>query len=151
MTTFIFTILGGVIIFVVGQFVLKLVIEPIQELKKSLESVSYILLLHQAKITNASSNKEIADEIKSKSAEILSKSSVVIGDGQFLKIIGLPSKANIHLACKELNFIYYGMLEESKKFEDSPAFNAKKTDFAFENVKAIQKIAELLHLRTSYE
>lgn len=151
MTTFVFTVLSGVIIFVAGQFVLKLVIEPVQELKKSLGSVSYILLLHQAKLTNATSNKEIAYEIKSKSADILSKSNVVIGDGLFLKIFGLPSKSNILLASKELNFIYYGMLEESKAIQDSPAYNAKKTDFAMENVKAIKKIAKLLHLQTSYE
>lgn len=152
MTTFVFTVLSGVIIFVAGQFVLKLVIEPVQELKKSLGFVSYILLLHQAKLTNATSNNEIAYEIKSKSADILSKSSVVIGDSRlFLKIFGLPSKQNIKLASKELNIIYYGMLNESKDFQDSAAYNGNKIDFAKKNVEAIKNIAELLQLQTSYE
>jgi len=150
MSTFIFTVLGGVIIFVVGQFVLKLVIEPAQELKKSLGSISYILLLHQNNLVNATFNKEIAAEIKSKSAEIVSKSSVVIGDGLALKIFGLPSKSNILLASRELNTIYYGMLEESKAFEDSQDYNAKKTDFAVENSKAIMEIGKLLQLQTSF-
>lgn len=150
MTTFVFTVLGGVIIFIAGQFILKLVIEPAQELKKSLGSVSYVLLLHQAKLMNATFNKEIADEVKSKSAEILSKSSIVIGDGLFLKIFGLPSKSNIRLASKELITIYYGMLEESKAFQESSAYNGKKTDFPTVNLKAIIEVGKLLQLQTSY-
>ena len=152
MENIIFTIIGGFLIFVSGQFVLKLVIEPVQELKKSLSFVSYLLLLHQAKLRGATSNKEIADEIKSKSADILSKSSLIIGDGRlFLKIFGLPSKSNILLASKELISISYGMLEESKAIQDSPNYNAKKIDFPKQNTKAISEVAKLLGIRTSYE
>jgi hypothetical protein len=110
------------------------------------------LLLHQAKLRGATSNKEIADEIKSKSADILSKSSLIIGDGRlFLKIFGLPSKSNILLASKELISISYGMLEESKAIQDSPNYNAKKIDFPKQNTKAISEVAKLLGIRTSYE
>ena len=150
MTNFILTVLGGVLIFVVGQILLKLVIEPAQELKKSLGAVSNILLLHQAQLINAAFNREIAFEIKSKSVEILSKSSVVLGYRLIRKILGLPSKSNILLACRELNHVSYGMREESKAYEDSSAYNAKKTDFAMENTKAIIKVGKLLELHTTY-
>ena len=69
---------NGVLIFVAGQYILRLIIEPAQELKKTLGSISYIMLLKQAELTNANFNKEIAIEIKTKSAEIVSKSNMII-------------------------------------------------------------------------
>jgi hypothetical protein len=150
MTTFVLTVLGGVLIFVVGQIVLKLVIEPAQELKRSLGSTSHALLLHQAKLTNASSDKEIAAEMKSLSAEIVSKSHAVLWYAFVRIVFGLPSKKNILMASRQLNSISYGVLEESKKFEDSSNFNAKKTDFALENTTAIVEVGRLLGLKTTY-
>jgi len=50
MTTFVLTVLGGVLIFILGQILLKMVIEPVQKLKKSLGTVSNTLLLHPSEI-----------------------------------------------------------------------------------------------------
>jgi hypothetical protein len=129
------TTLGGVIIFVLGQLILKLVIEPVQELKKSLGLVSYILLFHQEKIISGMVDSEIANEIKAISAEIVSKSAVVIEYWIFLKIFKLPSKSSIILASQELNTIHYAILQGNKP--DIP-------------LKAIIKIGELLQLKTTY-
>jgi hypothetical protein len=73
MLTFVLTILGGVFTFTLGQVFLKLVIEPTQEFKKVLGKTSHTLLLHQAKLTKASSDENIASEIKLRSAEIASQ------------------------------------------------------------------------------
>ena len=150
MATFLLTILGGVSIFIVGQILMKLIIEPAQELKKSLGTVSNTLLLHQAQLTNAAFNKEIAFQIKSISAEILSKSGVLLGYDFVHKLFDLPSKANILMASRELNQISYGMREESKAYEDSPDYNAEKSNFAMENTKAIIEVGKLLNLQTTY-
>jgi len=101
-------------------------------------------------LTNATFNREIAFEIKSKSAEILSKSGVVLGYGFVHKIFGLPSMSSIRKASRELNGISYGMREESKAFEDSPTYKAEKTNFAMENTKAIKEVGKLLNIQTTY-
>jgi hypothetical protein len=150
MTTFVLTLLGGIVIFVVGQIILKLIIEPTQELKKSLAGTSHAMLLHQAKLTNATPDKEIAAEMKSMSVEFVSKSHTVLWYPFVRIVFGLPSRKNILGASRQLNLISYGMLEESKKFEESMAWNAKRTDFAMENAKAIREVGRRLGLKTTY-
>jgi hypothetical protein len=150
METFVLTVLGGVFIFVLGQIVLKLVIDPAQELKRTLGGTSHSLLLHQAQLTNASFDKDIAAEIKLKSAEIVSKSHTVLWYALVRIVFGLPSKKNILSVSRQLNLISYGMLAETKKFEDSPGCNATKTDFALENARAIREAGRLLGLKTTY-
>ena len=54
------------------------------------------------------------------------------------------------MASRELNQISYGMREESKAYEDSPDYNAEKSNFAMENTKAIIEVGKLLNLQTTY-
>jgi hypothetical protein len=54
LTTAAYTALFGVIVFVVGQAVLKIVIEPIQEYREVLGKISYALLFY-ANVDNRSS------------------------------------------------------------------------------------------------
>lgn len=149
--TFVSTVLGGVLIFILGQFLLKIIIEPMMELKKSLGALSYILLLHHSKISNATLNEDVANEIKNRSVDILSKANVVTDSRIILKIFGLPSKPNILLAMKSLNRIYYCLLEGARHFESSASFNSKKTDFAIEASDAISKASKLLKLKIDHE
>ncbi len=150
MTTFILTVLGGISIFVSGQFILKLIIDPIQELKSVLGSISYILLANQAKITNAVSDKDISLEVQKKSAEIITKCNMILFYGMVKIIFRLPSKSNILKASRQLNWISYGMQEGVKEFQQSSAYDASKTDFPVENAKAIMKVGELLKIKTTY-
>lgn len=150
METFVLTVIAGVLIFVLGQIVLKLIIEPAQELKRTLADTSHVLLLHQANLTNASFDKEVSAEVKLKSAEIVSKSHALLWYPVTRVLFGLPSKAHILSASRQLNLISYGMLVESKQFEDSPAYNAPKTDFARENALAIREVGRLLGVKTRY-
>jgi hypothetical protein len=149
--TFVSTVLGGVLIFVIGQFLLKIIIEPMMELKKSIGALSYILLLHHSKISNAIPNEDVANEIKNRSVDILSKANVVTDSKIILRMFGLPSKPNISLAMKSLNRIYYYLLEGSRHFEKSTSFNGKKTDFAIETSYAINKISKLLKFKIDHE
>lgn len=144
------TVLAGVFVFVLGQIFLKLIIEPAQELKRTLGAVSHILLVHQAKLTNATSDRGIADEVRAKSAEIVSKHHTILWYPLTRLLFGLPSKQALLSASMELNSIHYGMLPESKEYESSVAFNGKKTDFALQNVGAMSEVARLLRIKTSY-
>jgi hypothetical protein len=47
------TIIGGVLVFVAGQLVVKFVIEPIQELKKTLAEIHYSLVFHACPILSS--------------------------------------------------------------------------------------------------
>lgn len=150
MTTFILTVSGGVLIFVIGQIILKLIIEPVQELKGVLRNTSHTLLLHQAKLTNVTSDKEVATELRLRSSEIISKSHIVPCYAFIHRLFGLPSRNNICEASKKLNQLSYGMLEEAKQFQESTSYNAEKTDFAIENTKAIEEIGQHLQIKTTY-
>ncbi len=145
MTTFILTIIGGVFIFLLGQIALKLIIEPVQELKKTLGKVSNLLLLHQAKISNRAYNDEISHKISSISAEMLSQSRVVLGYNKVRIIFGLPSISNIANASRELNYISYGLREINKEADDNHQVSVLNIN------KSLREIGALLKIDTTYE
>ncbi|MGA8277635.1 MAG: hypothetical protein WB784_05510 [Rhodanobacteraceae bacterium] len=66
------TILGGVIVFVVGQLILKLVIDPVLELRKAISEVGYNLLFYAPEIQTPISRTPVTSE---KAREALRKSS----------------------------------------------------------------------------
>ena len=67
-----FTILGGVLVYVIGQFVLKFLIEPTHELKKAIGEVRFNLAYHAAAIQTPISREPQRSE---KAYEALLKSS----------------------------------------------------------------------------
>lgn len=150
MITSFLTILCGLIVFIISQYILKLILEPSVELRKSISSVSSSILLHQAKITNASINNDIATEMKDHSANILSKSAGIIAYPLAQRLFNLPSKYEILDASRELNRLFYSMLKEARDFEDSPGYHAKKIDHAEMNYESIIKISKLLKIPTQY-
>jgi len=145
MDTFSFTVIGGILVFVLGQMILTLIIIPSQELKKSLAGLSHSLLLYQGKLTNASYDKEISSEMKLKSAEIVSKTHVVLWYSMVRLIFGLPSRKNILSASRQLNLISYGMLTEN-----SDGSLSSNVDYSLEITKAIKEIGRLLSIKTNY-
>ncbi|HEY9625786.1 MAG TPA: hypothetical protein V6C84_00655 [Coleofasciculaceae cyanobacterium] len=151
MTASVLNALGGVLIFVIGQIILKLIIEPVQELKKILGDTDHILLIHQAKLTNAVSDEKIVTELKLKSSEIISKSDVVPCYAFIHILFGLPSRKNILEASKNLNQLSYGMRKEAKQFQESASYNARRKDFAIENTEAVEEIGRLLQIKTTYQ
>lgn len=50
--TVFFTVLSGVITFVIGQLLVKLVIDPVQELKKTIGQISHSMIEHANVIAN---------------------------------------------------------------------------------------------------
>ncbi len=100
-----FTILAGVSIFVLGQFFLKLVLEPIVEFKKSLGELSAFFLREQSKITNAHCTVEIENELKRLSSTILANKQAIPFYKVFSMLRCLPSLENLNSACGSLNLI----------------------------------------------
>lgn len=99
------TIFAGVTVFVLGQFFIRLILDPIVSLKESLGEVSHLFLLHQAKITNGIGSSELQDQVIMSSATLLAKKQAIPCYKLCSYIFGLPSEKNIIDGCGYLNLI----------------------------------------------
>ncbi|MDQ1341042.1 MAG: hypothetical protein QG567_2200 [Campylobacterota bacterium] len=134
------TIISAVIIFVSGQFGLKLIVEPIQELKKEVSKVLNAMIFHADRISNPSSNtKEIGNEIskllRKHASNLEAKSSIIPAYKIFEIFKILPSKINI----QKVSQLLIGL---SNDLYDST--------HGMENSKIIFKIKELLLIKASF-
>lgn len=143
------TVIAGVLVFLVGQLVLKCVIEPVQALKATIARVSNLLLLYQAKLTNASCEDAIAEDMKRLSADIISNSYHILWFPVSRLAFGLPSRMALLNAAKELNLLHYGMLQTARKAEMGDGYGSS-SDRAMRNINAIQRIGKLLGIMTDY-
>src|SRR6266545_715184 len=67
------TVISGVAVYVLGQAVLQFMFEPIKKFNEQRSDTSFLLLFHQAKITNASNtNPKVQDDIKEMGAALIS-------------------------------------------------------------------------------
>lgn len=142
--TTLITIVAGVAVFAASQYVLKLILEPLVELRKTIVGVSNALLYHQAAITNAHPKEEIATSIRKLSADLRSNASL-IPCYRFLHLLGifkLPKKDNLLKACHELNLLSYRM--------DPAIENDEETGRAIKNKRSIDEIGEMLNIETTY-
>lgn len=136
------TIVSGVAVYVIGQAILNFVFQPIKEFNKQRGDTSFLLLFHQAKITNASkTNPKIPDDVKEMGAALISTMRQIpfYNFLAWFRVFGLPSKEAVFEAARELNGIACAT---------SPGENFK--DGAVSNVKALEKIAQLLKIQTGY-
>jgi hypothetical protein len=99
------SILAGVFVFVICQFILKLVIDPIVVFRTTLGELSAFFLREQAKITNANAAEDIQIEIKHLSSSILAHKQAITGYRFFMFILRLPDEKNLIEACHALNLI----------------------------------------------
>lgn len=136
-------IIGGVLVFVVSQYLQKFIFEPILEFKKTLAEISHILLLNQAKIMNGGPDDErLKEAIHALSARLRSYTKL-IPFYNFLRrihIFGLPSKQEILLASHGLNLIGYGVVD----------IGMPQRKRASQNFKALEEIRQLLNIETTY-
>lgn len=130
-------------VYVIGQAILNFVFEPIKKFNEQRLDTSFLLLFQQAKITNAlNADVAVQDDIREMGAALISYMSQIpfYNILASLSIFGLPSKEEVFEAARELNGIAY---------ETAPVGNGEGS--AVENVKALEKIARLLRIRTAYQ
>ena len=58
------TILVGVAVFVISQYFLRLVLDPITRVRRAIADVSSTVLFRQAKISNATHHLETSNELR---------------------------------------------------------------------------------------
>jgi hypothetical protein len=101
------TILLGVGVFVVSQYILKLILEPIARVRRAIADVSSTVLFRQAKITNATHDLDTAEELRRASSQLRASISEVqcYAFLSRLGFFGIPSKSNVRNACHSLNLL----------------------------------------------
>ena len=123
------TIISGVFIFVIGQFILKLALDPIVSLKNVFGEISALFLREQSKITNAHGTIEIQNEIQHLSASILAHKQAIPYYKIFALLLRLPNEEALLKACGALNVVSYQIVKPEedpyKKIIDSMKTIAK--------------------------
>lgn len=124
------TIVSGVMVFVMGQLILKLLIDPVQEFKKTVADVAMALIEY----ANIYSNPEVADQgVAKKASEELRKLSSRLNSQIYLvplyqftaKVFRLPSKEKILTSSKNLMGLSNGVFQSQS---DLPLINCKRAD-----------------------
>jgi hypothetical protein len=151
MITFSITVLGGILIFLIGQYIVRFIIEPTIELKKTFSELSTDILYNLGEISNASSDKDISLKLRKKSAEIVSKSEGILFYRFAQIFFHLPAKKNILKAARELNRVSAYMRQEIKDQHNNFKDQVRSIDFPSENVIAVALISDLLKLKTDYQ
>lgn len=135
------TFLVAVLVFAASQYLLKLVLEPIQQHRRVVGCIASYLLRNQAKITNATPDSAISQEAKRLAADLWSSASVIFGY-EFVRLLGIfslqPRSALLN-ASRELNGIA-AQLDPDNPKRDAAACTS-----------AVRQISNLLDVPTSYE
>lgn len=75
------TVIGGVLIFVLGQLLVRFIIEPIQDLKKLLGEIRFVLVFHAPAILTPVGDKDSEDSaqkaLRKASSDLRSKIGVI--------------------------------------------------------------------------
>jgi len=135
-------IVVGVIVFALSQYFLKLILEPIIQFRKLLSDISHTILFNQAAILSGETKKTLHQNISELSAKLRS-SVYLIPFYTFLcklKLFGLPRKENVLLACRKLNILSYGVLNDIQEV----------SEVAQRNEKILKDISKLLSIETTY-
>lgn len=105
--TVFFTVLSGVITFVIGQLIVKLLLDPVQDMKKTIGQVSHTLVERANVIANPGvPTKEVMDEtsdsLRRLSSQLHAHLYLIPSYGMTSKIFCLPSKEKLLTASSAL-------------------------------------------------
>jgi hypothetical protein len=94
------TVLAGVLTYVLGQITVKLIIEPVQELKKSIGKVAHGMVMHASVISNpgvptTEVMHETSKELRMLSSDLHTHLRLVPCYPKTALVFGLPSRKQI--------------------------------------------------------
>lgn len=106
-STVFLTVLSGVITFVIGQLIVKLVIDPVQEMKKTIGQISHSMIEDANVIANPGVPseevmKETSKRLRQLSSQLQAHLYLVPQYQKSAKIFGLPSKEKVLAASGSL-------------------------------------------------
>ena len=135
-------IVSAVSIFVVGQFILKSIIEPIQELKKEIAVILGDMIYYANIYSNpGTAEKEVIDKaslvLRKYSSELIAKSSIIPFYSFWYYLRLLPSY-------KDIESVSSGLIGLSNSLHSSPSTAISDVDIADNNHKNSGEIKKLL-------
>ena len=138
-------IVSAVSIFVVGQFILKSIIEPIQELKKEIAVILGDLIFYANIYSNpGTAEKEVIDKasnvLRKYSSELIAKSSIIPFYNLWYYLRLVPSY-------KDIENVSSNLIGLSNSLYSSPSKAVSNVDISENNRKNSDEIQKLL---TSY-
>lgn len=136
------TVMAGVSVFVVSQFILKLVLEPIVSFKEALGSISGFFLRYNAKITNGNADSDLQHDLRILVSTVISKKEAIPFYRFIGFILGLPSEKRLLEGCRNLNFVGYEMNKDTASASGQPN--------CIEISKHLNETADLLKIRLDY-
>lgn len=106
-STVFLTVLAGVLTYVAGQLVLKLVIEPLQDTKKTIGQISHSLIehanvIHNPGVPTEEAMRETSRHLRRLSSQLQAHLYLVPVYSWTARTFGLPSQAKVLAASKAL-------------------------------------------------
>ena len=120
LTTVFLTVFSGVLTYVAGQLVLKSLIEPVQELKRTVGMVSFTLIERGKVIYNpGNSAKDIMDdtarELRKLASHLRAHLSLIPCYDISARIFGLPRRVHIDNAMRNLIGVSNGIHDDPQR------------------------------------
>ena len=142
MTIFL-TILAGVTTFVLGQIFLRLLVEPVHELKRTISDIAVALIQHanvycNPGVAGEDKEREVAWELRSLASRLNAQMYLVPAYSKIHGLFGLPASPKILQAMRHLIGISNGV---HKTNVDMATTNGEKSD----------KICDLLGVKVPNE
>lgn len=105
--TIFYTILAGAGTFVTGQIILKLVIDPVQEFKRTISDIAHSFIMHaniygNPGMAGSEKEQEVSNEMRQFSSKLNAYMHLIPFYPITRFIFGLPSKDNVIKASKRL-------------------------------------------------
>jgi hypothetical protein len=99
-STVFLTVLSGFITYVLGQLAVKLLIEPVQEMKKTIGQVAHALIEHANVFSNPGEGamedmRQTSQQIRKLSSQLQAQLYLVPSYSNTAKVFRLPTKENI--------------------------------------------------------
>jgi hypothetical protein len=107
LNTVILTVFSGVVTYIVGQLVLKLLIEPVQDLKKTISMVSYTLIergnvIFNPGVSSTDAMDDTARELRKLASHLRAQLGLIPYYDISARIFSLPCRTNINIAMRNL-------------------------------------------------
>ncbi|MDO6686671.1 MULTISPECIES: hypothetical protein [unclassified Agarivorans] len=136
------TIIAGVTVFVIGQFILKLVLEPVVSYRESLGSISAFFLQNRAAITNFNATKDMQEELRVLIATVLAKKEAVPAYSVVSQLLFLISDRDLINGCQVLNLVAYEM--------NSQTAMKRELEGSISLERELKKAGSLLKIRVDF-
>ncbi|EPC03347.1 hypothetical protein L861_17545 [Litchfieldella anticariensis FP35 = DSM 16096] len=140
MSTVFETVVAGVSVYVLGQIIIKFIIEPILEFRSLLGRVTQFFLRNQGEIITAKGSESTQDELFVLASELLQKRQSIIWYSRLSFLYGLPSSAKVLDAAKNMNQI-------GNRIRNG---NEQRADEQVIIYRAMQNIERCLSINVSY-